>query len=488
MRNADRSLEITALGLGQAGGRIAAEFQRRGYRALALDNAKSDLDALGAGALALPDAQRIYIGVEGSEAAGSDVDYGRECIAAHAEKIRAAVAQHAAGADVVVLAAGLGEGIGSCAPELVALLRDQGIPIVVLSTLPHHYESGITKVNALCAVRDLAQSPPYGWVMIDNEKLSRLHHDVPINAYFETINRAIVEPLDVWNRLNDRASVRAIRALDGEDLRTLLLAGGVLNYHSQTLPKLGAAEVLETVRASLADNPIMPGGSELANVAYLGLAIEAPERSLAETPFSLYEGIAEQTKRETGGAAVYLGLYATPSEDASATVRILSCAHAVPTSITGLIAEAQREVGAIQQKAAQHVGALDLGGLERLRPVQVGRPARRGAAPAETVATTASEPSLRTETASEPPSRGRYERLANAFRETADDEEREKIARELASTLQSGDALERFYAVNAMSRVDAAHFRDALRTAARDSDRHVADLARRALEKLSRTS
>jgi cell division GTPase FtsZ len=488
MRNADRSLEITALGLGQAGGRIAAEFSRRGYRALALDNAKTDLDSLGAGALALPDAQRIYIGVEGSEAAGSDLDYGRECIAAHAERIRAAVAEHAAGADVVVVAAGLGEGIGSCAPELVAMLREQGLPVVVLSTLPHHYESGITKVNALCAVRDLAQSPPYGWVMIDNEKLSRLHHDVPINAYFETINRAIVEPLDVWNRLNDRASVRAIRALDGEDLRTLLLAGGVLNYHSQTLPKLGAAEVLETVRASLADNPIMPGKSELANVAYLGIAIEAPERALAETPFSLYEGIAEQTKRETGGAAVYLGLYATPSEDALATVRVLSCAHVVPASITELIAEAQREAGAIQQKAAQHVGALDLGGLERLRPVQVARSARRGAAqPAETVSAPASEPSPRADSGSAQPSRGRYERLANSFRDATADDERTTIAQELAAALQSGDALERFYAVNAMARVDAAYFRDALRTAARDADRHVADLARRALEKLSRS-
>jgi hypothetical protein len=95
MRTVDRSLEITALGLGQAGGRIASEFARRGYRALALDNAKADLDALGAGANALPDAQRIYIGVEGSDGASSD-DYGRECIAAHAERIRAAVAEHAA--------------------------------------------------------------------------------------------------------------------------------------------------------------------------------------------------------------------------------------------------------------------------------------------------------------------------------------------------------------------------------------------------------
>jgi len=489
MRNADRSLEITALGLGQAGGRIAAEFARRGYRALALNNAKADLASLTSGRIALPEAQCIHIGLEGSDGAGSDVDYGRACIAAHAEQIRTAVAEHAAGADVVVLAAGLGEGIGSCAPELVALLREQGLPVVVLSTLPHHYESGITKVNALCAVRDLAQSPPYGWVMIDNEKLSRLHHDVPINAYFETINRAIVEPLDVWNRLNDRASVRAIRALDGEDLRTLLLAGGVLNYHSQTLVKLGAAEVLETVRASLADNPIMPGKSELANVAYLGIAIEAPERALAETPFSLYEGIAEQTKRETGGAAVYLGLYAAPSEEASATVRVLSCAHAVPASITELIAEAQREAAAIQQKAAQHVGALDLGGLERLRPVHVARAARRSTAqPAATAPAPASEPSLRTESAAGQPSRGRYERLANAFRDATADDARAKIAGELSAALQSEDALERFYAVNAMSRVDAAYFRDVLRTAARDADRHVSDLARRALEKLSRTS
>jgi cell division GTPase FtsZ len=469
MKLADRSLEITAIGLGQAGGRIAAEFQRRGYRALAFDNANGDL-----GSLALPEAQRIFVGVEGSDAAGSDVDYGRACIAAHAAQIRAAVAEHAAGSDVVVVAAGLGEGIGSCAPELVALLREEGLPVVVLSTLPHHYESGITKVNALCAVRDLAQSPPFGWVMIDNAKLSRLHHDVPINAYFETINRAIVEPLDVWNRLNDRASVRAIRALDGEDLRTLLLGGGVLNYHAQELPKLGAMEVLDGVRASLADNPIMPGGSELANVAYLGIAIEASERALAETPFALYEEIAEQAKRETGGAALYVGLYAVPAQEASATVRILSCAHALPASIAELTAEAQREAGAIQQKAAQHVAALDLGGLEQLRPARVARSPRRSVPqqPTETPRAAVVEAPPAGDSASAQPSRGRYERLANAFRAAADDDERARIAGELTATLQSGDALERFYAVNAMSRVDAPYFRDALRAAARDADPH----------------
>src|SRR5258705_7540349 len=123
MKLVDRSLDIAVLGLGQAGGNIAAEFHRRGYRALAFNTAKTDLISL-----ALPDAQRIYIGLESGVGANSDAEGGRECIAAHAERIRAAVAEHAASADVVVVAAGLGNGIGSCAPQFIPLLRDQGPP------------------------------------------------------------------------------------------------------------------------------------------------------------------------------------------------------------------------------------------------------------------------------------------------------------------------------------------------------------------------
>jgi cell division GTPase FtsZ len=502
MKPADRSLEIVVLGLGQAGGNIAAEFHRRGYRALAFNNAKTDLTAG-----SLPEAQRIHIGVGAGSGAGSDVESGRECIAAHAERIRAAVAEHAASADAIVVAAGLGGGIGSCAPEFIELLRDQGVPIVALTTLPHHYESGVAKVDALYAIRDLAENPPLGWALIDNAKLAGLHHDLPIHAYFEAINRAIVDPLDVFNRLNERESIAPIRALGTEDFRTLLLGGGILHYHARELAKLTATDVFEVVRASLIDNPIMPSGSDLTSVAYLGLVIEASERTLASCPFSFFEEIAEQSKRETGGAAVYVGLYrSSESEEGSATVRVLACAHALPTGVSELTAEAQREAGAIQQKAAQHVAALDLGGLERLRPARgPARGARRtepkvksepAAVEESAPAAAASEPTP-TEPAQEPirrevlaggPSRGRYERLANAFRSASADTTRGRIASELIAAQSSDDALERFYAVNAMARVDAAYFRDALRNAARDADRHVSDLARRALEKLSRTS
>ena len=116
MKPADRSLDIAVLGLGQAGGNIAAEFHRRGYRALAFNNAKTDLDSLAP--RAARGAAHLHRTRGLRRRAGSDVEDGRECIAAHAERIRAAVAEHAASADVVVVAAGLGNGIGSCAPEL----------------------------------------------------------------------------------------------------------------------------------------------------------------------------------------------------------------------------------------------------------------------------------------------------------------------------------------------------------------------------------
>ena len=49
-----RSLDIVVVGLGQGGGNIATEFFRRGYPAVALNTAESDLHALDPGGEAIP--------------------------------------------------------------------------------------------------------------------------------------------------------------------------------------------------------------------------------------------------------------------------------------------------------------------------------------------------------------------------------------------------------------------------------------------------
>ena len=119
MKPASKSLEIVVVGLGQAGGNLAAEMTRRGYRSLALNTATTDLDALGRGALRLPDEARLYIGIEGYDGAGADLNYGRECLEANAEHIRERVGELAEGADLVLLVAGFGGGTGSGLSVLV---------------------------------------------------------------------------------------------------------------------------------------------------------------------------------------------------------------------------------------------------------------------------------------------------------------------------------------------------------------------------------
>jgi cell division GTPase FtsZ len=96
MKPSDRSLDIAVIGLGQGGGNLAAEFARRGYRAMALNTARSDLSSLGVvSQQALSEAQRLYIGIDGYDGAGSDLNYGRQCVAENAERIREVVGRHA---------------------------------------------------------------------------------------------------------------------------------------------------------------------------------------------------------------------------------------------------------------------------------------------------------------------------------------------------------------------------------------------------------
>ena len=74
MKPADRALNIVVVGLGQAGGNLATEFARLGYRSIALNTAHTDLSSLASAerAASLSSDQRIYIGIDGYDGAGAD--------------------------------------------------------------------------------------------------------------------------------------------------------------------------------------------------------------------------------------------------------------------------------------------------------------------------------------------------------------------------------------------------------------------------------
>lgn len=370
------------VGLGQAGGNLATEFFRRGYPALALNTAQTDLNSLEPGGVypSLPSERRLYIGLDGYDGAGMDPEYAAECIRENAHQIREAVLRESEGADALFLAAGLGGGTGSALNQLVETLKDEGLPMVGLMTLPMDSESGIVKVNAVRAINQLVDAPLDGWVFVDNARISKLNQDVSIVDYFAHINGRIAAPLDELNALNEREDLAAIRSFDGEDLRKLLLAGGVLSYSVVELPKLGTEAILAAVRGSLESGELMPSGFDVDSVAYLGLVIEASEEELSHVSIGAFEEVEERLKAETQGAALYRGIYRVEGAKTPPRLRVIASTQSLPHRIREILSDAQREGLAIRDKLQEQLPTLELGeleGLELFRPSGRGRASER---------------------------------------------------------------------------------------------------------------
>lgn len=382
MKPQGRSLELTVVGLGQDGGNLATEFFRRGYPALALNTAQTDLHALDPGGVypTLPAERQLYIGLDGYDGAGMDPEYAGECIRENAHRIREAVLRESEGADAVFLAAGLGGGTGSALNQLVDTLKDEGLPMVGLMTLPMDSESGIVKVNAVRAINQLVDAPLDGWIFVDNARISKLNQDVSIVDYFAHINGRIAAPLDDLNALNEREDLAAIRSFDGEDFRKLLLAGGVLSYNVLQLERLTSEDIIAAVKSSLESGDLMPSGFDLDSVAYLGLVIEANEQDLTQVSIGAFEEIEERLKAETEGAALYRGIYRNKATGVRPTLRIIASTQSLPHRIREVLSDAQREGLAIRDKLQEQLPTLDLGELENLeffRPSARSRPSER---------------------------------------------------------------------------------------------------------------
>jgi len=397
------ALEIVAVGLGQAGGNFAAELAHRGYRAMAFNTAATDLSTLSSSGLSLPDELRVYIGLDGHDGTGNDVNYARQCIAHNAAQIRERVAQHAAGADIVLITCGLGGGTGSAAAELVHVLEELSLPLMVLATLPSSHESGLAKVNAVRAVNELVKEHLLGWIFVDNNRLAGSHGNVSLDRYYTEINRVVIDPIDALNHLNTREGVVPIRSLDGEDLRTLLLSNGLLNFGAKELTDVGTESVIEAVREAVQFSAIMPQGFAMDSLSSLGLVLEVPEAILAQTPFAQFERLSEQLKDKTGGAAVHLGLYRSGNAD-KATIRLLCASQQLPEGVREMVASARREGAQLRDKLQQTLTGLDLGDIAEYEFLRTGPGAVRQPRSTEPAATPGTPPRrpLRPSTTPEP--------------------------------------------------------------------------------------
>jgi hypothetical protein len=211
-------------------------------------------------------------------------------------------------------------------------------------------------------VSDLVKIADMGLIFADNARLSELHGNLTLDEYFERINEIIIEPLDAFNRLNQRPGLHPIRSLDGEDLRTLLMSTGVLNYAEGELQGLSVDGVTEWVSNALVNSAVMPAGFSMGDIAYLGLVVEASADLLAMTPFTFFNEVSERIKSGTSGAGIYMGVYRNEQMAAhSATLRMLASTPTLPKGIQTVVSAAQREGSALRDKLTRSVANLELG-------------------------------------------------------------------------------------------------------------------------------
>lgn len=370
------SLRMGVVGLGQAGGNLALEFHRRGYSVVAVNTAQTDLRSL-QGNDGLDADQCLYVGVEGSDGAGKDPEYGRACLSDHTQMLADALSDRFADVDVLLLCAGLGGGTGSCVAQLWTMLEPTGLPLAGLVTLPAASESGIVKVNAVRAAQALVDAPLHARILVDNTRVSA-RFDLDVLSYYPQANAAIVEPLDAFNRLGSRTDLRSVRSFDGEDFRKVLLSGGVVVPGVASFDAAGGAAVIKDVEARvlamLDGGELFAQGVDPHNVSQLAVVLLAPASVLKEIRARALDEMEGRLKDKTGGGAVHTGLYA--AEGPGVTLMVLAASSGLPATVETLLATARKEGQALSAKIHQELPRLDASDLSGVSLSRAPAPSR----------------------------------------------------------------------------------------------------------------
>lgn len=280
----ERSLALGILGSGQAGSRIAEAFYKLGYPACVVNTALQDLKYID-----VPDSNKLLLQY-GLGGAAKEIEIGKAAAESHRREILELVNEKLSSSQVHVLCLSLGggSGAGSC-ETLVDLLADTGKPLVVITVLPMDTEDAQTKSNALETLSKLAKLTQTkrvnNLIVVDNAKIEAIYHNVSQVDFYNIANKAIVDPIDVFNTLSSMPS--STKALDPMEWSKLFIDGegltvygefSVDNYQEDTA-------IAEAVINNLSGN-LLASGFDLKQSRYVGFMVAANKEVWSKIPAS----------------------------------------------------------------------------------------------------------------------------------------------------------------------------------------------------------
>ena len=311
----ERSLALGILGSGQAGSRLAEAFFKQGYDACVVNTAMQDLKFID-----IPDSNKLLLEY-GLGGAAKEIEIGKAAAEAHKGEILQLVNDKLANSQVnlLCLSLGGGSGAGSC-ETLVELLSSLGKPLVVMTVLPMDTEDAQTKSNALETLSKLARltqtKKVNNLIVVDNAKIEAIYSEVSQVEFYGIANKAIVDPIDVFNTLSSMPS--AVKGLDPMEWGKLFTDGEGLTVYGELVVDNFAEDetaIAEAVVNNLNGN-LLAGGFDLKQARYVGVIITANKDVWAKIPSSSITYAMAMINDQCGTPkGVFKGIYTTDSPD-----------------------------------------------------------------------------------------------------------------------------------------------------------------------------
>jgi len=353
-----RSLNFGVVGSGHGGSRIASEFCKLGYPAVAFNTAPQDLEQI-----QIPEAHK-YLLQYGIGGAAKDLDIGHQAAEANRDGITNLISDVLSDADVFLLCFSLGGGSGAGSHDvLIDILGATGKPIVVVSVLPMSTEDVQTKNNALQTLSNLAKLAQEriisNLIVVDNAKLEAIYSSVSHMNFFTVGNQAIVKTIDAFNSYSVMSSLD--KGIDSMELAKLFTDGeGLCIYGEMTITNyandntLIAQAVIENH-----ENGLLASGFDLAQTKYAGLIIAANSKAWEQIPRGAVEYARELIKENCPGhEAVFYGTYVDDEIDED-IVKIYSMFSGLGLP-DGRVAQLRKDVESDQVKTKERVQARNL--------------------------------------------------------------------------------------------------------------------------------
>ena len=310
----DRSIALGILGSGQAGSRIAEAFYKLGYDAVVVNTAMQDLKFID-----IPDSSKLLLEYSLGGAA-KEIEIGRAAAELHRGDILQLVNEKLQGSQVNVLCLSLGggSGAGSC-ETLVDILSSLGKPLVVMTVLPMDTEDAQTKSNALETLSKLARltqtKKVNNLIVVDNAKIEAIYQDVAQMDFYGIANKAIVEPVDIFNTLSSMPS--AVKGLDPMEWGKLFTDGeGLTVYGELTVSNFAEDTAIAEAVVNNLNGNLLAGGFDLKQSRYVGIIITANKETWAKIPSSSITYAMAMVNDQCGSPkGVFKGIYTVESPD-----------------------------------------------------------------------------------------------------------------------------------------------------------------------------